>query len=162
MPPRGRASALRVFRESQVRRDRRGRFARQNGVGGAANAAGRHRAGRPATAGPTRAQADAAEARLRGYFGDRLHVEDRDHPAIRQHLVDLDRLPPQHLRRLAAWFAEYDGGGIYMADRPHVLDVLDRDEMRRKFADGRTDDAAGMYFNVERVISMTANRARSG
>jgi hypothetical protein len=162
VPPKPKLATL--ARRRKYTRDRNGRFATTGSAGPSlgALAAGRHRASpKPKEKAPPQSQARAAERRLRAVFGDRLHVQDQNHPAVRQHLVDLDGLPEQHKRRLAHWFAESDGGGIWIADRPHVLDAVGREDMRRKFAGGPADIAAGMYFNVERVLSLTTQQARS-
>jgi hypothetical protein len=142
------------------KRDGRGRFAHTASSGPDASAIGigrrrepgRHRAGRPPAA------HEEAERRLRQRFGaDRIHVADRDDPAVRKALVDLDRLPADHQERLARHLSGVDGGGILIG-RGMAMDVYRahgrQDLIERGWGQPTARSAVGLYQYGPRVIAI--------
>lgn len=149
------------------KRDSRGRFAHTANSGPDASAIGigrrkepgRHRAGRPPAA------HEEAERRLRQRFGaDRIHVADRDHPAVRQALIDLDAMPVDHQERIARLLAGEPGGGILIG-KGRAMDVY-RTHRRQDLIDkvwgtplGR--DAVGLYMSGPRVLAIGTDETSS-
>ncbi|KEZ35849.1 hypothetical protein [Frankia sp. CeD] len=145
------------------KRDRLGRFATTDhgdasAIGFGRRKEGRHRAGR------TPADWEQAEQRLRGVYGDRLRVAGREHPAVRQALIDLDVMPEDHKRRLAEHFRGVDGGGILIG-KGRAMDVY-RAHNRQDLIDkvwgtplGRR--AVGLYITTPRVMAVGTDETGS-
>lgn len=167
MVARPKLASLAARRNRKYKRDKDGRFATTSGADAAEhrrNPEGQHRAAnaRPVQTPPTEAEARAAHARLRTIFGNRLHVRDTDNPRVRQHLVDLDRLPEAHKKRLARHARGVTGGGIYLSGQGNVLDVANRDDLRAAYGDDPlVKQAAGLTSYPHRTVMIGVRTSMS-
>lgn len=144
---------LAARRNRKYKRDRNGRFATTSSSG-PADAAGQHRASRdrPAPKPPAKADVRAAEKKLRGIFGDRLHVRDQDDPIVQKNLVDLASLPDAHLQRMNRHMQGKATGGVYMAARRIVSDIPPQPELRAEI---------GAVPNIVQAVGLAAYPPRA-